>query len=61
MSKDKKVRAYSTVVRSLASCFFVSRGGAKPESSARAAASGPEAAMVAAAKHFSSIHKVNLG
>ena len=62
MSKDKKGRGYSAVLGLLASCFYVSGEGKRVEDlKPKAAASGPEATVVAAAKHFSSAHKVQLG
>ena len=61
MSKDKKVSGYSVVLGPLASCLNASSEGKRVEGSKpKAAASGPEATMVAAAKHFSSAHKVRL-
>ena len=58
MSKEKKESRYSSILRSLASCFCDSSEGEKMKKSPTP--DGPEAAMVAAAKHFSSAHKVRL-
>ncbi|KAA8532846.1 hypothetical protein F0562_033037 [Nyssa sinensis] len=61
MRMDKKVNWFSSVLRPLASCFNVSSEGENMKSSNVPVPSGPEATMVAAAKHFSSAHKVRLG
>lgn len=54
-------RTFSSVLASLFSCFCsVDRSRTERRRSA-ASPTGPEADMVAAAKHFSSAHKVNLG
>lgn len=49
----------SSFFRSLASFFCIS-GGGDERSKKHAPPTSPEAAMVAAAKHFSSVHKVRL-
>lgn len=62
MSNEKKASGYSAVLallRPLTSCFNVSGEGKMANSSKPA--SDPEAVMVAAAKHFSSAHKIKFG
>ncbi|KAK2974644.1 hypothetical protein RJ640_008075 [Escallonia rubra] len=57
MSMGKNGSYFSSALRSLLSFFCVSSEGKKVKFSDDAAPSGPEATMVAAAKHFSSAHK----
>ena len=59
MSKDKKGCGCSSIFRSLVSWFFDS--GENVKDSKPATISEPEAAIVAASKHFSSAHKVQFG
>lgn len=62
MSKEKAENRHSPIKKLLASCFNVSSRGANIKTTAKAAPEGgPEATMVASAKHFSTAHKVNLG
>lgn len=56
---DKKENLYWSSIKSFINCLLGSNGGNAAEASKAAASpSGPEATMVAAAKHFSSAHKV---
>ncbi|KAL2546591.1 Uncharacterized protein Fot_15824 [Forsythia ovata] len=57
MSKHKEKSWYSKVLKSFASFLCTSSEGEYVNPSK---AKGPEAAMVSAAKHFSSVHKVRL-
>ncbi|OVA16895.1 hypothetical protein BVC80_9049g22 [Macleaya cordata] len=54
MNKEKKVSCYSPLLRKMSSFFNVKSSNSKLPT-------GPEAVMVAAAKHFSTAHKVRLG
>ena len=62
MSKEKNSASSTMFLRLLSSFFSSSPGSGKLKSSRSTSLhTGPEAAMVAAAKHFSSAHKINLG
>ena len=56
MSKGKNSAWYTLFLRLLSSFFSSSAG-----SGTKSLHTGPEAAMVAAAKHFSSAHKIKMG
>lgn len=62
MSKDKKEGPrFSSIFNSLASiCLCASGEGDEKKTTKAGPPNGPEATMVAAAKHFSSAHKVRL-
>lgn len=61
MGKDIKGSRESSLFAKLFSWFCISSGGENEKSSkGAAAATGPEATMVAAGKHFSTAHKVRL-
>ncbi|KAL6969670.1 hypothetical protein U1Q18_029377, partial [Sarracenia purpurea var. burkii] len=63
MSEEKKVMMrwrHSAFFKSVSSCFYASGDRKKVKGSKASSAAGPEETMVAAAKHFSSTHKVRL-
>lgn len=61
MSEEKKEAWYSSILTTFALCFCASGEGEKLKKNPTAESpDGPEATMVAAAKHFSSAHKVRL-
>ncbi|KAI5579623.1 hypothetical protein POPTR_008G112166v4 [Populus trichocarpa] len=61
MGKDTAKSWYSSIKTLFASCTGTASSASKNTEKARAASpAGPETTMVAAAKHFSSAHKVRL-
>ena len=60
MSKGKKTSWYSAVFPPFTCCFKAKANGKEFIASTRMP-SAPEAANIAAAKHFSSAHKTSLG
>lgn len=55
---DEKENLCWSIIKSFINCLLGLNDGNADASNAAVSPSGPEAAMVAAAKHFSSAHKV---